>query len=164
MVIAKYGFYDPNKLLSFMFSLETIAMLYYGIEDVRLFQSKDTRFAAQFQVENPGDITFKPFSLFPPSYTHDISFWYRIPASQEHSNTTDFDESHLRRIVRRIAKNSVASLLCVDVYHPPGQLAVSYCYRLVYSSVDQAVSKTMAGEMQLIIRATLQREMGVELR
>ena len=164
VVIAKYGFYDPNKLLSFMFSLETIAMLYYGIEDVRLFQSKDTRFAAQFQVENPGDITFKPFSLFPSSYTHDISFWYRIPASQEHSNTTDFDESHLRRIVRRIAKNSVASLLCVDVYHPPGQSAVSYCYRLVYSSVDQAVSKTMAGEMQLKIRATLQREMGVELR
>ena len=164
VVIAKYGFYDPNKLLSFMFFLETVAMLYYGIEDVRLFQSKDTRFAAQFQVENPGDITFKSFSLFPPSYIHDISFWYRIPASQEHYNTTDFDESRLRRIVRRIAKNSVASLLCVDVYHPPGQSAVSYCYRLVYSSVDQAVSKTMAGELQLQIRETLQREMGVELR
>ena len=165
VVIAKYSFYDPGKLLSFMFSLETIAMLYYGIEDVRLFQSKDTRFAAQFQVENPGDMTFKHFSLFPPSYIHDISFWYRIPASQEHSNTTDFDESRLRRIVRRIAKDSVASLHCVDVYRPPGQSAVSYCYRIVYSSVDQAVSRTMAGELQLQIRETLQREMmGVELR
>ena len=163
-IIAKYGFYGPSKLLSFVVSLETVAMLYYGIEDVRLLQSKDARFAAQFQVKNSREISFKPFSWFPPSYTHDICFWYRSTASQKHSNTTDFIESHLRRIVRRIAKNSVASLQCVDVYHPPGQSAVSYCYRLVYSSADQAVSKTMAGKLQLQIRETVQRKMGIELR
>lgn len=163
-IIAKYGFYGPSKLISFVVSLETVAMLYYGIEDVRLLQSKDARFAAQFQVENSRDITFKPFSLFPPSYTHDICFWYRSTASQKQSNTTDFNESHLRRIVRRIAKNSVVSLHCIDVYHPPGHSAVSYCYRLVYSSADQAVSRTTARKLQLQIRETVQREMDIELR
>ena len=138
-------------------------MVYYGIKDVRLFWSKDSRFAAQFKVENTRDVIFKPFSLYPPSYTHDISFWFRNTTAADSS--TVFDERPLKSIVRRIAKNSVAYLQCIDVYQPPGVSDVSsYCYHLIYNSADQALSRIMSNELQLRIREAVQREMAVELR
>ena len=166
MTIAKLGFYSSvhdSTFLCFTVSLEPLAMVYYGIKDVRLFWSKDSRFAAQFKVENTRDVIFKPFSLYPPSYTHDISFWFRNTTAADSS--TVFDERPLKSIVRRIAKNSVAYLQCIDVYQPPGVSDVSsYCYHLIYNSADQALSRIMSNELQLRIREAVQREMAVELR
>jgi phenylalanyl-tRNA synthetase alpha chain len=48
-VLAKAG-YDPQKVTGFAFGmgLERIAMLRYGVDDIRLFYENDVRFLARF--------------------------------------------------------------------------------------------------------------------
>jgi phenylalanyl-tRNA synthetase alpha chain len=48
--VLEYGGYDPEKVTGFAFGmgLERIAMLKYGINDLRLFFDNDKRFLAQF--------------------------------------------------------------------------------------------------------------------
>jgi phenylalanyl-tRNA synthetase alpha chain len=56
---AVYGFvgYDPEKYTGFAFGMgiERIAMLRYGIDDIRLFYENDLRFLSQFSVRHAGD-------------------------------------------------------------------------------------------------------------
>lgn len=64
----------PKDLVAWAFGLglERIAMVLFGIPDIRLFWSEDPRFLQQFQA---GKINrFKPFSKF-PSCWKDVSFW-----------------------------------------------------------------------------------------
>jgi phenylalanyl-tRNA synthetase alpha chain len=58
---------------AFGLGLERIAMLLYGIPDIRLFWSKDTRFLEQFSETEPIR-RFVPFSKFPACFK-DVSFW-----------------------------------------------------------------------------------------
>ncbi|KAF3052715.1 hypothetical protein E8E11_009194 [Didymella keratinophila] len=58
---------------AFGIGLERIAMLLYGIPDIRLFWSKDTRFLSQFSEASPIK-RFVPFSKFPACFK-DVSFW-----------------------------------------------------------------------------------------
>ena len=45
--------YDPEKVSGFAFGIgaERIAMLKYGVEDIRHFYTNDVRFLKQFSVE-----------------------------------------------------------------------------------------------------------------
>lgn len=66
---------------AFGLGLERIAMILFGIPDIRLFWSEDERFLSQFKT---GQITtFKPYSKFPPCYK-DVSFW--VPERGLHDN------------------------------------------------------------------------------
>ena len=49
-VVLEYGGYDPNEYSGFAFGMgpERIAMLKYGIDDIRYFWSSDLRFLEQF--------------------------------------------------------------------------------------------------------------------
>ncbi|KAL1649695.1 phenylalanyl-tRNA synthetase alpha subunit, mitochondrial [Didymella pomorum] len=58
---------------AFGIGLERIAMLLYGIPDIRLFWSKDSRFLSQFSESSPIK-RFVPFSKFPACFK-DVSFW-----------------------------------------------------------------------------------------
>lgn len=75
-----------NKIgWAFGMGLERLAMVLFGIPDIRLFWSQDERFIDQF---TPGKINkFVPFSKFPPCIK-DISFW--LPEGEWHEN--DFCE------------------------------------------------------------------------
>jgi phenylalanyl-tRNA synthetase alpha chain len=44
--------YDPDKVTGFAFGLgmERVAMLKYGVEDIRLFYENDLRFLDQFPI------------------------------------------------------------------------------------------------------------------
>ncbi|CBZ50741.1 phenylalanyl-tRNAsynthetase alpha chain, related [Neospora caninum Liverpool] len=57
---------------AFGLGLERLCMHLFGIEDIRLFWSKDPRFSEQFA--DGGVRRFVPFSNMPPVYK-DISFW-----------------------------------------------------------------------------------------
>lgn len=63
----------PNKVgWAFGLGLDRLAMLLFGIPDIRLFWSRDERFLRQF---SPGKVSqFKLFSKYPECYK-DISFW-----------------------------------------------------------------------------------------
>lgn len=57
---------------AFGLGLERIAMVLFGVPDIRLFWSTDPRFLGQF---SDGKIsTFRSYSKFPPCYK-DVSFW-----------------------------------------------------------------------------------------
>lgn len=91
----------PDKIgWAFGLGLERIAMVLFGIPDIRLFWSLDPRFSSQF---SRGQITtFKPYSKQPPCY-QDISFW--IPTEEEAKNQrlSAFHENDFCEIVRDVA-------------------------------------------------------------
>ena len=135
--------------------LDAVALLKYSIFDPRLLWSRDSRFVTQFQ-EQPTTV-FRPFFLYPPSYTHDISFWV-------HPASAPFKKQQLHAIVRFIAGNTVISLTCRDVYHPPNEMKVGYCYRLVYSPCDIPLSRSEITMMQLKVREEVEKRLIVTLR
>ncbi|NWI28518.1 FDXA1 protein, partial [Sula dactylatra] len=54
-------------------NLDILAMLICGISDWRMLWTSDRRFLCQF---SRGQLRlFKSFSLYPPFYVHDVSFW-----------------------------------------------------------------------------------------
>ncbi len=93
-------------------------------------------------------------SLFPPKYQHDVSFWY--------SDSTPFDESVLSGIVKQVTGNTVQSMECLDKYESDGR--ISYCYRLLYCSVTGVLSRIRARELQLELRQTLVKQLGLDVR
>lgn len=57
---------------AFGLGIERIAMILFGIPDIRLFWSEDDRFLSQF---NAGSICmYRPYSIYPATY-QDLSFW-----------------------------------------------------------------------------------------
>ena len=57
---------------AFGIGLDRLAMVLFGVPDIRLFWSRDERFLKQF---SPGKVSqFKPFSKYPDCYK-DVAFW-----------------------------------------------------------------------------------------
>lgn len=77
---------------AFGLGLERLAMVLFGIPDIRLFWTEDQRFLSQFNESKPR-ITFVPYSKFPACYK-DVSFW--LPESGLHPN--DVYEVRTRRV------------------------------------------------------------------
>ncbi|XP_059815331.1 ferredoxin-fold anticodon-binding domain-containing protein 1 [Hypanus sabinus] len=95
-------------------------------------------------------------SLYPPSYRHDVSFWAEAGAEP--------DELELHALARRVSGGSVKAMELIDRFRHPQANRSSYCYRLTYQSCDKALSQQRALEMQLQLRAELQRAFPVTLR
>ena len=95
-------------------------------------------------------------SLYPPSYTHDISFWCQ---------RDQLDEAKLTEVIVKETEDMVDSVTRIDTFESPDDSdRVSYCYRVVYYSRTLALSRTKARELQLKLRAAMERELNVELR
>ena len=96
-------------------------------------------------------------SLHPPSYIHDVSFWYK--------GDDEFDEARFKDIVAREMENMMESVSCTDTFRP-GDLSnrVSYCYRVVYCSRHQVLSRMRARDLQLKLREAMQQELKTVLR
>ncbi len=70
----------PNECgWAFGLGLERLAMVLFGIPDIRLFWTHDQRFLSQFK-ENDSRTKFVPYSKFPLCYK-DVSFW--LPSENE---------------------------------------------------------------------------------
>ncbi|KAG9351484.1 hypothetical protein JZ751_022734 [Albula glossodonta] len=119
-------------------SLDLLAAQLFSLTDWRLLWSPDPRFLAHFVPESPGP--FRNFSLYPPSYSHDISFWVE-PDS--------FDELAFYALVRRVSGGAVREVALVDCFRHPHMGHASLCYRLTYQSSDRALSHSQALGMQL---------------
>ncbi|NWS22927.1 FDXA1 protein, partial [Pachyramphus minor] len=135
-------------------NLDLLAMLLCGISDWRMLWTPDTRFLRQFP---RGELRlFKSFSLYPPSYVHDVSFW--VPEGEQ------FDEVAFHTLARGVSGETVVSIQLRDSFQQAGTGRRSLCYRLTFQSCDRALSCRGAAEMQLRLREEIQRQLGVTVR
>ncbi|KAI9244980.1 phenylalanyl-tRNA synthetase [Phascolomyces articulosus] len=110
---------------AFGLGLERLAMVLFGIPDIRLFWSQDERFIQQF---TPGQIQkFQPFSKFPPCIK-DISFW--LP-------NKSWEENDFCELVRDVAGDLVENVELIDDFTHPKSDKRSLCYRILYRSMDR---------------------------
>ncbi|KAJ2080217.1 phenylalanyl-tRNA synthetase alpha subunit, mitochondrial [Coemansia sp. RSA 988] len=138
---------------AFGFGLERLAMLLFGVPDIRLFWSHDPRFAAQF---SPGNIsTFKPFSRHPPC-TKDVSFWV--------SHAAPFHENDLMDLLRVTAGDLIEGTQLIDSFTHPASGRTSHCYRITYCSMDRNVTNEEINAIQDQVRAAMVAQLGVTLR
>ncbi|NXW94699.1 FDXA1 protein, partial [Alopecoenas beccarii] len=146
-----------NGELVFVFAslnLDLLAMLICGISDWRMLWTSDPRFLCQFP---RGELRlFKNFSLYPPSYVHDVSFW--VPDGQQ------FDEIAFHTIARQVSGEMVVSIQLIDSFQQPETGRKSLCYRLTFQSCDKALSPQEAAEMQLLFRKEIKKRLYVTLR
>ena len=157
--IMQFGTVERREetFLVFVVFVEPLAMIAFGIEDVRLMWSKSTSFATQMQ--NFSGKPLKLPSLFPPVYVHDVSFWCKDQGSAREEELAEFNELELMNLMLKTGEglSSVAEVTCIDKYNCLQKCLVSYCYRIVYCSCDQALSKSQAADMQLQLRSAIAR-------
>ncbi|XP_075377329.1 ferredoxin-fold anticodon-binding domain-containing protein 1 isoform X2 [Mycteria americana] len=135
-------------------NLDLLAMLICGISDWRMLWTSDTRFLSQFP---RGELRlFKSFSLYPPSYVHDVSFW--VPDGEQ------FDEVAFHTIARRVSGEMVISIQLIDSFQQSETGRKSLCYRLTFQSCDKALSRQEVAEMQLLFRKEINQRLHVTLR
>ncbi|NXX92366.1 FDXA1 protein, partial [Centropus bengalensis] len=135
-------------------NLDLLTMLICGIADWRMLWTSDRRFSLQFP---RGELRlFKSFSLYPPSYKHDVSFW--VPEGEQ------FDEVAFHTIARQVSGETVVSIQLIDTFQHPEMGRKSLCYRLTFQSCDKALSSQEVAEMQLLFRKEIKQSLRVTLR
>ncbi|XP_069470407.1 ferredoxin-fold anticodon-binding domain-containing protein 1 [Ambystoma mexicanum] len=137
-----------------MLHLDTLLMVALGMPDWRMLWTYDERFLSQFCHGQLRRI--HSFSLFPPSFVHDVSFWVR--------DRELFDEVEFHTLVRRVSKECVTDIQLLDSFQDPVTGMLSLCYRLRYQSCDKALSEVQASTMQLQLRKELPMFLQVTLR
>ncbi|KAJ2832422.1 phenylalanyl-tRNA synthetase alpha subunit, mitochondrial [Coemansia furcata] len=138
---------------AFGFGLERLAMLLFGVHDIRLFWSSDPRFAGQFA---PGKInSFRPFSRH-PSCTKDVSFW--LPTE------STFHDNDIMDLVRETAGDLVEGVKLIDSFTHPKTGKGSRCYRINYCSMDRNVTNEEINGVQELVRKRMVEQLGVTLR
>ncbi|KAF8985967.1 hypothetical protein BGZ46_000053 [Entomortierella lignicola] len=142
----------PDKIAwAFGLGLERLALVLFGIPDIRLFWSQDERFLKQFE---PSKIQkFKPFSKY-PACIKDISFW----------SNDNFHENNFCEVVRDVAGDIVEDVKLIDEFTHPKTKKRSFCYRINYRSMDRNVTNIEINEIQERLRQEVVNRMQVELR
>ncbi|KAK9375861.1 uncharacterized protein V1513DRAFT_441071 [Lipomyces chichibuensis] len=141
---------------AFGLGLERLAMVLFGIPDIRLFWSEDPRFVEQF---TPGVVSsFKPFSKYPGTY-RDFAFWLKEGTIPE-----AFHDNDLMDIVREAAADLVESVKLIDKFTHPNTKRNSLCYRVLFQSMERTLQNDEINVLQDSIRDSLTIKFGVELR
>ncbi|XP_007883099.1 ferredoxin-fold anticodon-binding domain-containing protein 1 isoform X2 [Callorhinchus milii] len=138
-------------------NLDLLALWCYRIPDWRLLWTWDGRFLGGFVPPGP----FSTFSLHPPCYTHDLSFWEPGPGP---GPGRGWDELEFQALVRRASGEAVREVLLLERFLHAESGRASRCYRLLYQSCDRALSRQRALEIQLHLRQELQTTFRVVLR
>ncbi|XP_042738430.1 ferredoxin-fold anticodon-binding domain-containing protein 1 [Lagopus leucura] len=135
-------------------NLDLVAMLICAIDDWRMLWTSDARFFRQFPA---GELRiFRSFSLYPPSYVHDVSFW--LPDGEQ------LDDIAFHTIAREVSDEAVASIHLLDDFQQPGTGRNSVCCRLTFQSCDRALGRREVAAMQLRFREEISQRLRVALR
>ncbi|XP_017335737.1 phenylalanine--tRNA ligase, mitochondrial isoform X2 [Ictalurus punctatus] len=145
-----------NKIgWAFGLGLERLAMVLFGIPDIRLFWSKDERFLKQFRLANINDsVTFQALSKYPPLF-NDISFW--LPAA-------GYTENDFYDLVRSIGGDLVEKVTLQDQFTHPKTKKVSHCYRIAYRHMERTLSQEEVRLIHQAIEQAAEQELGVQGR
>ncbi|XP_018123249.1 phenylalanine--tRNA ligase, mitochondrial isoform X2 [Xenopus laevis] len=140
---------------AFGLGLERLAMILYGIPDIRLFWSENELFLKQFHVTDINQqITFQPLSKY-PCLTNDISFW--LP--EEGYLENDFYD-----LVRSIGGDLVEKVTLVDQFTHPKTQKISHCYRIVYRHMERTLTQVEINVLHKNIEKSAVKELGVKGR
>ncbi|XP_036282940.1 ferredoxin-fold anticodon-binding domain-containing protein 1 isoform X2 [Pipistrellus kuhlii] len=139
-----------HEELCFVFvsvNLDLLAMLVWGISDWRMLWTFDKRFLKNFVSEKI--VPFKSYSLYPPRYVHDISFWL--------DEKKGFDELEFHTVARAVSQDTVISIQFLSRFQHPKTKQVSLCYRMTYQTCDKALTQQQVASMQSQFRKEIQR-------
>ncbi|KAK6067084.1 phenylalanyl-tRNA synthetase [Seiridium cupressi] len=160
----------PNQIgWAFGLGLDRIAMLLFGIRDIRLFWSQDSRFLNQFSgvSDNLDSLKrFVPFSKY-PGCPKDVSFWLKSTSSAGGSvkaNAHDFHENDVMEIVRSICGDVVEDVKRIDDFTHPKTGRRSMCYRINYRSLERTLTNVETNDLHDQVTQALVDKLGVEIR
>lgn len=145
---------SPHKGWAFGLGLERLAMVLFGIPDIRLFWTQDERFHSQFRNSSDKIVKFVPYSKYPPCYK-DISFW---------TPNDGFHEHDVHELVRTVAGDLVEKVELIDSFVHPKTQRLSNCFRISYRSMDRSLTNEEVDAMQEQVRSLAVDELNVELR
>uniref|UniRef100_A0A8R1EGN2 phenylalanine--tRNA ligase n=2 Tax=Caenorhabditis japonica TaxID=281687 RepID=A0A8R1EGN2_CAEJA len=121
---------------AFGIGLERIAMVLYGIPDIRLFWSKDTGFLSQFAGKSPTDeVKYKQISAH-PQVIFDLSFFLPTTSVQFNDMTSDVYDT-----IRNVGGELVEQVKLTDEFENKKKGKKSQTYRIVYRSHEKALTK-----------------------
>lgn len=152
-VLLNSGLAEDKLGWAFGIGLDRIAMLLFGIPDIRLFWSHDPRFASQF---SQGAIsTFQPYSKY-PGVKRDVSYW--LPSdSPLHVND-------VMEIVRLYGGDLVESVVAIDEFVHPKTGRRSQCYRIHYQSMERNLTNDEVNLIHKLVEDDLKSNYSVEIR
>ncbi|XP_037361147.1 ferredoxin-fold anticodon-binding domain-containing protein 1 [Talpa occidentalis] len=135
-------------------NLDLLAMLVWGISDWRMLWTFDNRFLKHFV---PGKIEpFKNYSLYPPCYVHDISFWL--------DEKKGFDELEFHTVARAVSQDTIIAIQFLSCFQHPKTGQTSLCYRMTYQTCDKALTQQQVASMQSQFRKEIQQRLHVTPR
>lgn len=140
---------------AFGMGLERLAMLFYGIPDIRLFWSTDHRFLSQFK-EGDFSSKFQPFSSLPACYK-DVAFWLGDKGKFTYNDFCNI-------IKEECEEDIVEEVILKDTFTNGKTGKVSECYRIVYRHPSRTLSNEEINTVQDNIRNRLEKELDVTLR
>lgn len=147
---------DPSKVHGWAFGLglERLAMVLFGIPDIRLFWSADRRFTEQFSEDSFAQKTeFKPFSKYPP-VLKDISMW--IP--------DDFVDNDLFERIRDEGGDQVERVELVEEFKHPKTGRISRLFRVTWRDMSRTLTNEEVNAKHDIVLDRVVKELKVELR
>jgi len=136
---------------AFGLGLERLAMVLYGIPDIRLFWSQDHRFHKQFEAGK--HTKFVPYSKY-PACNKDVAFWVH----------SDYHENSFYEVVRSIGGSLIENVKEIDHFVHPKTGRESRCYRIMYRSLDRTLTDIEVNRIQDEIRSSAAEVLRVELR
>jgi phenylalanyl-tRNA synthetase alpha chain len=166
---------DYNKVdrkgWAFGLGLERLAMIFYGIPDIRLFWSNDIKFLDQFKNRTCDDnIVFVEYPKIDSIYK-DISFWIRdneITMSKHSKKWTWKLQNDFYDMVRNCFDDNIESLNMFDSFHHPKKNRYSQTWRLTLNPSNEmnnpAEFNSMCNKQLEKLRQNLVERMGLELR
>ncbi|XP_033955213.1 ferredoxin-fold anticodon-binding domain-containing protein 1 isoform X1 [Pseudochaenichthys georgianus] len=135
-------------------NLDLLAVLLFSLPDWRLLWSHDPRFIQHFELcPSPGK-PFQPFSLYPETFSFDISFW----------TGPTWNERKFHAVIREASHGTVEQVKLIDTFSHPDLSQTSYCYRLIYHSYTHALSHTQALHFHKDLETFLTSRLQVTIR
>ena len=145
---------------AFGLGLERLAMVLYGIPDIRLFWSTDTGFLSQFSAASPDTrVLYKAHSKF-PQCTNDLSFW--LPAKETEEDL--FSPNDFYDLVRDVGGDIVEQVRLVDEFTHPKTGRTSQCYRIVYRHMSKTLTQAEANKTHKCIEEAAVQNLDVTIR
>lgn len=149
-VLRRGGVEDGQEGWAFGMGLERLAMVLYGVPDIRLFWSEDERVIRQFRGKGIG-VRYVPVSVY-PAVEKDVAFWVG-----EGFETNDFFE-----IVREVCGDLVEMVEMMDRFQREGK--VSLCFRIVFRSMERSLTHDEVNALHIRVRERIAESLPVSLR